>query len=189
MSDPLRLFFALPLPAAALEPLLAAQARAKPVASRLSPRWTTPEQMHHTLKFLGPMPAEALPRLQEITAARAAAATPFEATLARVLAFGGERRARVLVVELTTESPVLAELAAGLEDDAASLGVPRETRDFRAHVTLARFKHPGHAGPVIDAAQIEPTTVSCRELRLYQSELTPSGSRYTVLAARALGAG
>lgn len=186
MTGALRLFFALPLPEPALETLVAAQARAKPVASRLSPRWTTPEQMHVTLKFLGPMPPDALPLLQEILAARAQAAAPFEGTLSRVTAFGG-RRARVLVVELATESPVLAELALGLEDDAAALGVARETRAFRAHVTLARFKHPGDARAAIDAAQIAPVAVSCRELRLYQSELGPNGSRYTLVGAAALG--
>lgn len=186
MSDSLRLFFALPLPVAALETLVAAQTRAKAVASRLSPRWTTIEQMHVTLKFLGPTPADALPRLEEILAARAAAARPFDATLSHVTAFGG-RRARVLVVELATESPVLAVLATGLDEDAATLGVARETRPFRAHVTLARFKHPGDARAVIDAAQIAPTFVRCHELRLYRSELTSSGSRYTPVAARALG--
>ncbi len=186
MSDSLRLFFALPLPEAALETLVAAQARAKAVASRLSPRWTKTEQMHVTLKFLGPMPADALPRLEEILATRAAAAQPFDATLSQVTAFGG-RRARVLVVELATESPVLAALATGLDEDAAALGVARETRPFRAHVTLARFKHPGDARAVIDAAEVAPVPVSCGELRLYRSELTPSGSRYTPVAARALG--
>jgi len=186
MSDALRLFFALPLPGTAVDAMLAAQQRARPLASRLAPRWTTPEQMHVTLKFLGSMPPESLPRLLEISEARAGRAAPFDATLARVTAFGG-RRARVLVVELSTESPVLAELAAGLEDDVAELGVARETRDFRPHVTLARFKHPGDARDVIDAAAIEPLPVRCEELRLYRSELTPAGSRYSVVSSSALG--
>jgi 2'-5' RNA ligase len=82
---------------------------------------------------------------------------------------------------------VLAELAAGLEDDAAALGVRRETRDYRPHVTLARFKRPGDARAVLGAANIEPLVVECRTARLYRSELGPSGSRYTVLAEQQLG--
>lgn len=186
MSETLRLFFALPLPEAALAPLVEAQARAKPLAARLSPRWTTLEQMHVTLKFLGELPAEALPGLAQIVEARARAAAPFEATLSHVVAFGG-RRARVLAVELETASPVLGALVAGLEDDAASLGCARETRPFRAHVTLARFKHPGDARAVVEAARITPAPVALRELCLYQSQLTPTGARYAVVCARSLG--
>jgi 2'-5' RNA ligase len=186
VSGELRLFHALPLPEPALEPLLDAQARARPVAGHLGPRFTSREQLHVTLKFLGSLPAEQVPRLHAITATRARAASPFEATAARVTAFGG-RRARVLVVELETASPVLLELARGLEDDVAELGVPRETRAFRPHVTLARFKQPGDARAVIEAAKLEPFTLSCGELRLYRSELGPNGSRYSVLSAVPLG--
>lgn len=187
MSDSLRLFFALPLPDAALELLAAAQARAKPVAERLDPRWTTREQMHVTLKFLGHLPADALPRLTEIAEARARGAAPFEASLTRVVTFPNDRRARILAVDLETPSPVLAELAQGLEDDAAGLGIEREKRAYRAHATLARFKQPGNARFVIETARIDPVGVECRELRLYRSTLSPKGSRYEVLVTRALG--
>jgi 2'-5' RNA ligase len=182
----IRVFFGLPLPEASLVALAAAQTRAKSLTTQLEPRWTRPEQMHVTLKFVGGQPEAVLPRLTEMLVTRARAATPFEATLSRVSTFGGER-ARVLVVDVETASPVLGDLARGLEDDAASLGVARETRDFHAHVTLARFKRPGDPRTVIDAAQLAPVALTFREICLYRSELTPAGSRYAIVATWALG--
>lgn len=181
-----RLFFALPLPEAALEAIAGAQHRARSTASPLAPRWTRPEQMHVTLKFLGEQPGEALPRLRAALAARARAAGPIEATVARVAAFGGQR-ARILVAQVESRGGALAQLAAGLESDAAELGVERETRPFVAHVTLARFRHPGDARAVIAAAELEPTALRFTDACLYRSELTPSGSRYAVIERRLLG--
>ena len=181
-----RLFFALPLPEAALIALERAQHEAKPAAARLAPRWTRPEQMHVTLKFLGEQPDTALPGLRAALAARARAACPIEATLARVAAFGGQR-ARILVAELESQGGGLGQLAAGLEADAAELGVERETRPFVAHVTLARFRHPGDARAVIAAATLEPTAFRFTEACLYRSELSPAGSRYAVIERCPLG--
>ena len=182
----IRVFFALPLPEAALAALSTAQERAKPAAARLGPKWARPEQMHVTLKFLGDQPEEVLPRLAALLASRAGAARPFDATLARVSAFGGQR-ARVLVVDIETSSGVLGELARGLEDDASTLGVAGETRDFHPHVTLARFKRPGDPRAVIAAAEIEPFGVAFREACLYRSEPTPAGTRYSIVATSRLG--
>ena len=151
--------------------LAAAQTRARSLTTQLEPRWTRPEQMHVTLKFVGGQPEAVLPRLTEMLVTRARAATPFEATLSRVSTFGGER-ARVLVVDVATASPVLGDLARGLEDDAASLGVARETRDFHAHVTLARFKRPGDPRTVIDAAHSAPVALTFRAICLYPVYLT-----------------
>lgn len=182
----IRVFFGLSLPDSSRASLAAAQTQARSVAAGLDPRWTRPEQMHVTLKFVGGQPESALPRLTEMLTARARDAAPFEATLARVSAFGGGR-ARVLIVDVETASPLLGELARGLEDDAARLGVERETRSFHAHVTLARFKQPGDPRAVIEAARFEPVTISFREACLYRSELSAAGSRYAIVARCALG--
>ncbi|MBI3201718.1 MAG: RNA 2',3'-cyclic phosphodiesterase [Myxococcales bacterium] len=183
-----RVFFALPLPGSVLPVLERAQHSVRATAERLTPRWTRPEQMHVTLKFVGDQPDDALPRFAELLRVAAARAEPFTATLARVDAFGG-RRARVLVAELDTASPVLARLAAGLEAGSCELGVPGEARPFRVHVTLARFKHPGDARAVIAAADLEPVEVAFREACLLRSELPPTGSRYAVLDRCPLGRG
>ncbi len=183
-----RVFFALPLPESVLPVLERAQESVRAKAQWLAPRWTRPEQMHVTLKFVGDQPDPALPQLAELLRVTAARAEAFTASLSRVEAFGGWR-ARVLVAELDTTSPVLATLAAGLEAGARELGAPGEARPFRAHVTLARFKHPGDARAVIAAADLEPVEVTFREACLLRSELTPTGSRYTVLERCPLGSG
>jgi 2'-5' RNA ligase len=84
------------------------------------------------------------------------------------------------------EAPGLAELAADTDEAAASLGIARETRLFRAHLTLARIKNPAHLGMLREAIMREgPLDFGSFEARtffLYRSQLRRGGSVYTKLA-------
>ena len=188
MTERIRAFFALPVPDQALETLLEVQERMKRRAgrSRLHPRWTTREQLHVTLKFLGSIDDEHVPALSSALE-QLGASTPASRTRLDALgAFGSVRRARVLVAHVADEDGIIAALAERLELVAEEIGVPPETRDFRAHVTLARIKRPGDASDLIEAAGFEPIELCFDELRLYRSVLKPTGSEYSVLARATL---
>ena len=189
MSDRVRVFFALPVPDAAKGPLLEAQARMKRRAGRssLSPRWTREQQLHVTLKFLGPVDPEHIPALCSAAAQLGSSAPPVDTLLDELGAFGSVRRARVLVAHVADAEGVIEQLAQRVELVAEEF-VPRETRDFRAHVTLARIKRPGDVSDWLDAARFEPIPLRFTELVLYRSELEPTGSVYTALARQPLGA-
>jgi 2'-5' RNA ligase len=150
-------------------------------------RWLSDEQLHVTLKFLGSVPSAALPRLSEALLARARNIPSFEAQAAHLGAFPSPARATVLVVRLTDEHGHLARLASWFEDDAAELGVPREQRSFKAHVTLARLRQPDDVRPLIHALPVETFAMTFDEVRLYASTRHASGSAYSVLAAARLG--
>ena len=84
-----------------------------------------------------------------------------------------------------------ARIAKSLERSARQSGFPKETRPFRAHVTLGRVK--GGRGlrelePVLGrvAAALDATPFSVPSITLYRSELTPSGAIYTVVTRREL---
>lgn len=191
MSERVRAFFALPVPDEALELLLQVQERMKRRAgrSRLSPRWTTREQLHVTLEFLGWIDEENVPALSSAVEQLGASTPEVDTRLDQLGAFGSVRRARVLVAHVEDAGAVIRTLAERLEVVAEEIGVPRETRDFRAHVTLARIKRPGDVSDWIEAARFEPITVRFNELRLYRSVLKPTGSEYTVLSSTRLTGG
>lgn len=188
MSERIRAFFALPVPEQAIEALVAVQERMKRRArgSRLHPRWTTREQLHVTLEFLGWIDEEHVPLLSSAVEQLGASTPAVDTRIDELGAFGSVRRARVLVAHVADETGIIAALAQRLEVVAGEVGVPPETRDFRAHVTLARIKRPGDASDLIEAAEFEPIELCFDELRLYRSVLEPTGSKYSVLARAAL---
>lgn len=134
-------------------------------------RWTTRDQWHVTLRFLGPVPevepvAEALAGL--------AAAEPVRAVMGPAVGRFGRR---------VLHAPVggLDALAAGVGAATAGIGRPPEDRPFRGHVTLARVaKHadvdlrPLAGGPVAGAWEVGAVC-------LVESRLSPAGARYEVL--------
>jgi len=183
MSEQVRAFFALPVREDDKPALLDAQRRMKRAAGeeRHGPRWVGAEQLHVTLKFLGDVEEASISTLLAIGASRAGEHAPFDATWTEVTGFGSVDRARVLVVGLTDAEGDMARLAASIESDVEPLGVPRETRAFVPHVTLARQRQPRSARYLVQAAELEAAPAHFDELVLYRSELRREGAVYTPL--------
>ena len=97
-------------------------------------------------------------------------------------------------------APQLAPLAAAIDDKMASLGIPKENRAFSPHLTLARagggsgsprrnktdrpnhvFHHLQKKLSALPAPEFG--TMMARAFFLYQSQLSPKGSKYTKLAS------
>lgn len=137
-------------------------------------RWTTRDQWHLTLRFLGEVddPGRVVSALEGMEALE-----PPEVVLGP-----GVRRwgSRVLVVPAAG----LGDLAAAVVAVTAGIGRPPERRPFRGHLTVARIR-PGHPRPPVPSttldARFRATTVD-----LVESRLSPTGARYTVLHRRAL---
>jgi 2'-5' RNA ligase len=185
----LRLFAALPVPEAAEVPLREAQAALKRKAqrSRLAPRWTDPEQLHLTLKFLGYTAAERLPELEAAILEEAKLSHPIQTSWAGLGAFPGPKRARVLIARLSDVRAELLALYSRLEASFDSLGFPFEERAFIPHVTLARIKTPGDVQKWLDATALPETSFELDTLRLYRSTLRPTGAIYDVVVEARLG--
>jgi RNA 2',3'-cyclic 3'-phosphodiesterase len=189
VSEFARTFFALPVPELPRAALIAAQARMQRLESgRLPLRFTRPEQLHITLKFCGNVTRAELPELCAIAELCAAECPPIETRVSGMLAFGSPTRARTLVAAVEAH-PALAELAQALEAAVEPLGIARETRAFRPHVTLARIKRPGDARELIAAALLEPCPLRLDRLCCFESELGPDGSKYSLLKSSPLGGG
>ena len=152
---------------------------------RLSPS----DQMHLTLKFLGDITYEEVPgitRVMELVAKRHA---PVGCELRGVGAFPDEYRARVAWAGLDPVKPIQA-LAYDLEDELQGLRFPRENKEFKPHVTLARFPRPPRGPELSEVLDKYRETIFGEllidELVLFQSEMLRGGPQYTHLASVSL---
>ncbi len=185
VSAKVRAFFALPLPGELAEAVGIGMRSLKKLAPEL--RWLGESKLHLTLKFLGGVAERDIVALAQGLERIASAASPIPARVLGLDAFPLPRRARVLVLELDDPSGALAALADSLETLAESFGVARETRAFKAHVTLARASPTEDLRALVEAFTFPRRPATFDRARLYQSTLSRSGSTYSVLHERLLG--
>lgn len=177
MSQTIRTFLAIDISGAARDRVesVVRTLRARPNGDRV--RWTSPENLHVTLRFLGDVKAIVLPDLVGAVAEELRGHPAFPCELKEVRAFPNARSPRVIAVALVAEGH-LTELAAAVERGAVRSGFPRESHSFRAHLTLGRLR--GHAYPSVhgdfDLSGF-PTPVD--SVVLFQSELKPEGAVYS----------
>ena len=102
-------------------------------------RWTDPENMHVTLKFIGEVSeAEAEDIHNELTRI---SAKPFSYDIHGLETFGQGRKAHALYMKVGL-TPELELLQGRTESAVVRAGQPREARKFKPHITLARLKKP-----------------------------------------------
>ncbi|HUI40684.1 MAG TPA: RNA 2',3'-cyclic phosphodiesterase [Terriglobia bacterium] len=182
----MRTFVAIDLAESVRAALAKEQARLRSACARNSElRWTRPEGVHVTLKFLGEIPAE---RVAAVTAALEALRGfgRFEVEAKGFGFFPDARHPRVFWAGLEAPS-ALGELAGRVEAALAIIGFAAEDRPFRPHLTLARFRTP-RADPDLAAALESTGSISLGrfevdEFFLFESKLRPGGAEYLKLAA------
>ena len=180
MSGSVRTFVAIELPERVRSALAGVPAAAiLPAAA--SVRWTPPQNLHLTLRFLGDTPEEQLAPVADALDAVAAGAASFELELGAAGAFPEARNARVLWVGLVDADRKLRKLRNQVEAAVRGLGWKREGRPFAPHLTLARLRRPTR----LPAGGWTETVPRCRfavkEIALIRSILKPAGAEYCVL--------
>lgn len=182
-----RLFIAFELPA----PVRVALAEAQSLLRRanLPVRWSQPEQMHLTLQFLGDTDPAHIPELAAAMGRAAGMSAPLSLRLGGLGAFPNPRRPSVVWAGVAGDLPALEGLVGALAGELAGLGVERERRPFRAHLTLGRARREAVPPELerIGAALARlpgPTPVEWQagQLVLFRSELAREGAHYTALA-------
>jgi 2'-5' RNA ligase len=174
----MRAFIAIDLP----EPVHAALAKAQQAfrSTCRDARWTRPEGIHLTLKFLGEISDAQTKQVVEALAQIG----PFEPFTVEVNGFGffpQAHRPRVFWAGVTAP-PALGELAARVESRMEKIGFAREDRAFSPHLTLARFQVP-RPQPALEAAVAGRAIASlgnfeASEFFLFESKLSPQGAQY-----------
>jgi RNA 2',3'-cyclic 3'-phosphodiesterase len=171
----MRLFIGLPIPAE----LANAVTRHARTISLPKARWTTPENIHLTLVFLGEVAEQKLAsikhELDEVNTA------PFQLKLTNLNTFP---RGGVLVAEVDPATALL-HLQEQIASRMARCGFAPEERPYHPHITLARF----HGSLRLSENQgTLPSSLwrsfSADTINLYRSNPTPNGPRYEILAQR-----
>ena len=103
-------------------------------------RWTRPESVHLTLKFLGGVPAGAIPGIHQALRQTAEGSPAFSVVARGLGCFPNATRPRVLWMGLDDPRRELLQLQRRIESALAALGIPPEERPFRPHLTLARAR-------------------------------------------------
>jgi len=174
----MRAFIAIDLPdniRAALRRTQASFRSAAPAA-----RWTRPEGIHLTLKFLGEVSDR---KVREVCESLKKLGR-FEAFAIGLKGFGffpDARRPRVFWVGVE-ELASLSRLADQVEEAMRSIGFVREERAFRPHLTLARFRVP-QPQPALQElltrqGEVELGSFDVSEFYLFESKLSPQGAQY-----------
>ncbi|MGD1103567.1 MAG: RNA 2',3'-cyclic phosphodiesterase [Terriglobia bacterium] len=174
----MRAFIAIDLPASVHAALAEAQ-RSFRSACR-DARWTRPEGIHLTLKFLGEISDAQTKQVVEALAQIG----PFEPFSVEVKGFGffpQAHRPRVFWAGVAAP-PALEELVARVEGYMEKIGFAREDRAFAPHLTLARFQDP-RPQPALEAAVAGRAIPSlgkfeASEFFLFESKLSPQGAQY-----------
>jgi 2'-5' RNA ligase len=177
-----RLFTGIALPAEVIERLKRLLDHLRPAAHL---RWVAPYNLHVTTKFIGEWPET---RLEELMAVlqKLGNRAPFEIGVSGIGWLPNPHAPRVLFVGIKAGNE-LADLARATDDETAALGIARENRAFKPHLTLARIKDTAvPLSPLRHAiAGIESTAFGvfpAQAFHLYLSKPGPAGSIYTQLA-------
>lgn len=191
----MRLFIAILIPPDLIQRLGKLQTQLKAQLPDPAMRWVAPENFHFTLLFLGEQPEERLPVIEQAMRTAASQVSPFEVVMEGLGVFPNWRRPAVLWVGASAGAEPMGRVAATLEQAL----VGKADKPFHAHVTLARIKMERQKSPpttpLPDRLQkavdrLQPATFgqfTATHLSLMQSELHPSGSRYTELRTVAFG--
>ncbi len=159
-------------------------------------RWMQPESLHVTLKFIGEQPEVVAEKIKQPMTTLSVAST--QIYFRGYGFFPTAKSARVFWIGMEA-GPQLAALAAAIDEQMPPLGIPKEDRPFSPHLTLARGRgassapHQSKRDGANRAFQRlqeklaalpapEFGTMTPREFFLYQSQLSPKGSKYTKLA-------
>ena len=188
---PVRAFIAIALPQILVVRLKQIQQQLQSGANGDAIRWTKPDQLHLTLKFLGDVHEDGVNDLKSALTCACERQTPFQLTLEGLGCFPNARLPRVVWVGINDELEPLRRLQMEIDQQTQGFGDHTEERAFRPHLTIGRVKVQGkgarRVGEAVEQAavgRVGAWTVS--EIKLMQSRLSPQGAQYITLTTLAL---
>jgi 2'-5' RNA ligase len=158
-------------------PAVAARLGAVPRPAVAGIRWTTADQWHVTLRFLGEV-ADPVVVTGALKAAWAEAHLPGSA-----VAVAGPAAIRLNPTILCLPVGGLDAVAGAVAAATSTIGRPPERRPFRGHLTLARTRGRAPSGVLAALPRVElGASWPVEEVTVVASNLGGSGSRYEILS-------
>jgi len=184
-----RSFIAVSIPEAIKNQLAGLQSRLKRADADV--KWTRPEGIHITLRFLGYLHEQDLEKVKEALRASAKDFSPFETEIKGSGSFPERGRPRVIWVGLSKGEKELKEIFARLEQELIKRGLGSADRPFRGHLTLGRVRTGKNINKLVEYLQKESAksfgAYSAESICLFKSQLHPQGAIYTALKEEFFG--
>lgn len=125
-------------------------------------RWSRPDQLHLTLKFLGDVDNRELPELCAAMHEACQGIEAFSLDLSGLGAFPKNKPPRVVWVSADDPQGGLGQLAERLDERFAELGIAKDNRAFTPHLTLGRVTRDTDLQRLQEAIDQVADQISCR---------------------------
>jgi 2'-5' RNA ligase len=181
----IRSFLAFDLSAEMRDSVFRLSSELKPLLPRA--RWVPAENIHLTIVFLGEVPESSIEGIAGVAKNVCDRYGAFDMALRGIGVFSGIRNPRVLWIGLQTDLERISYFRNALQRELRAFGVRQETRPFRPHLTVCRFRKGAGGGEPLakilrEYKEFSTSFSRIETLFLFKSELTPKGSIYTELA-------
>jgi 2'-5' RNA ligase len=151
--------------------------------------WSRESGIHLTLKFLGEVPAKTVTDFSAAISRAVTGIEPFSVLLGGKGVFPKRRDPRVLWIGVKDSEGKFEELHLRVETESFARGFAKEKKRFHPHLTLARLRSQQNVRELVEAHEVlafDAQEIRIAELVVFRSELSSSGSRYTVISRHAL---
>jgi len=157
----------------------------KPFKKMSSPiRWVNPANVHLTLKFIGDVSIEKFKQIETALLEAVPKDGPILLDLTGCGKFGKNDSLSIFWLG-TADNPRLNALYLSIENALERVGVPKEPRPFKAHITVGRNKRDFNFKSLftrMDELSHQPIAqLEAASVILFKSDLKPSGPVYSVL--------
>ena len=187
----IRSFIAIELPTEARTALAKVQDRLKSTMPPRSVRWTTPENIHLTLHFLGNVSTAQAAKVTTLLQNELGGHRPFTLTLKGLGCFPNIRQPRIVWVGVSGETEILIALQRELGRQLSVIDFVPETRPYSPHLTIGRVnkglrsRELSRLGEVLGQEQAgvgQLARLPVTEISLMRSDLKSTGPIYTQVA-------
>lgn len=147
-------------------------------------RWTKPENVHLTLKFIGEVPEEKYTRIEQALTTNDFNIGAFDLELVGCGKFGRGSDLNIFWIGAKKNEPI-ERLYQGIEAVLQKIGIPKEKRAFTPHLTVGRNKKRFNFKPIFELIEEKAATpiagLRVSAFQVFKSDLYSSGPVYTIL--------
>jgi 2'-5' RNA ligase len=180
----MRAFIAIELPGPVRAALVSLQRQLAQAEADV--KWVEEDNLHVTMRFLGEISEDQRQAIERLLGEVAGRTPRLQLSLSHLGAFPSASSPRVIWVGVGQGSEALSRIAREIEEGLSALHLPREPREFAAHLTLGRVRSPRNRAQLShrlkELVWKPPAPFEVAHLTLFQSTLTSSGPLYTPLA-------
>jgi 2'-5' RNA ligase len=145
-------------------------------------RWVNKQNLHLTLKFIGETDEKTVEKITESLKISRDEFQGLELEFSKFGFFERDRKPAIFWLGCNF-NPLLIKFVNLIENSLAELGIPKEVKPFKSHLTLIRLKGDEDAEPLKNLCGLSFNKIEFKPggIFLMKSELSPKGSKYFVI--------